>query len=96
MTSITYSVWYLNDLRVAIPHTDPITHYDIDYERFQLVDNDLIRNGWVVYEVDGDTLRKGKDYDLWFQWVNEPAVLERLEAEERAYEEWLEDQWKED
>lgn len=28
--------------------------------------------------------------------INEPSVLERLEAEERAYEEWLEDQWKED
>ena len=34
-----------------------------------------------------------RKYDLV---VNEPAVLERLEAEERAYEEWLEDQWKED
>ena len=32
-----------------------------------------------------------RKYDLV---VNEPAVLERLEAEERAYEEWLEDQWK--
>jgi len=51
-----------NGLRVSTPQTCPITHLNINDERFELVENDLVQNGFCVYELKKGEVRQGKDY----------------------------------
>lgn len=78
MTSVTYSVWQTDDLKVSIPQTNPITHYYINDERFQLVENHLVQNSLVVYELSDGCIKKGKDYQQWVRWVNDPIKYKTL------------------
>lgn len=77
MSTTVYCVTRISeDLKVSSPETSPVTHLYINDERFELINENLVQNGFSAYQLKDGEIYQGKDFSEWLKWVNDPIEFD--------------------